>query len=167
MGPIVLCWIPYSERSQETKHPGRWEIAAPKIPGVKMFKTNTNGHKHPRIWLIIKERDTIDDRDRTSKTSPIYCDWVQLHQYWTIRPVYVYMSYNQNSYKECMRIDKYIFTRFLDGKIGHQEETHHPTDKFRRLFLNLLSIGRRRCASAMGVIKLPSSCSSPKHRSIN
>ena len=33
---------------------------------------------------------------------------------------------------------------------------------FRRLFLDLLFMGRRGCASAMGMIKFPSSCSSPK-----
>ena len=33
---------------------------------------------------------------------------------------------------------------------------------FRRLFLDLLFMGRRGCASAMGMIEFPSSCSSPK-----
>ena len=36
------------------------------------------------------------------------------------------------------------------------------THRFRRQFLDLLSIGWRGCASAMGAIKLPPSCSSPK-----
>ena len=36
------------------------------------------------------------------------------------------------------------------------------TNRFRRLFLDLLSIGWRGCASAMGAIKLPAFCSSPK-----
>ena len=36
---------------------------------------------------------------------------------------------------------------------GRQEETQHPTHRFRRLFLDLLLIGWRGCASAMGVIK--------------
>ena len=57
----------------------------------------------------------------------------------------------------------YIYnTELLDGNKGHQEETHHPTHRFRRLFFDLLSMGWRGCASAMGVIKLPPSCSSPK-----
>ena len=56
----------------------------------------------------------------------------------------------------------YINTEFLDGNQGHQEETHRPTHRFRRLFLDLLSMGWRGCASAMGAIKLPPSCSSPK-----
>ena len=56
----------------------------------------------------------------------------------------------------------YINTELLDGNQSHQEETHRPTHRFWRLFLDLLSIGWRGCASAMGVIKLPPSFSSPK-----
>ena len=44
----------------------------------------------------------------------------------------------------------------------HQEETYRPTQRFRCVFLDLLLLGWRGCASAMGVIKTPSSCSSPK-----
>ena len=53
----------------------------------------------------------------------------------------------------------YIHTELLDGNQGHQEETHRPTHRFRRLFLDLLSMGWRGCASAVGAIKLPPSCS--------
>ena len=53
----------------------------------------------------------------------------------------------------------YIYTELLDGIQGYQEETHRPTHRFRRLFLDLLSIGWRGRASAMGAIKLPPSCS--------
>ena len=38
---------------------------------------------------------------------------------------------------------------------GRQEETHHPTHKFRRVFLDLLLMEWRGYASAMGVIKTP------------
>ena len=51
----------------------------------------------------------------------------------------------------------FILTELLDGNKGHQEETHHPTHRFRRLFLDLLSMGWRGCASAIGAIKLPPS----------
>ena len=34
-------------------------------------------------------------------------------------------------------------TELLDGNEGHLEETHHRTHRFRRLFLDLLSMGRR------------------------
>ena len=70
----------------------------------------------------------------------------------------------QNSYKECTYIYIYIYinTELLDRNQGHQEETHRPTHWFRRLLLDLLSMGWRGCASAMGAIKLPPSCSSPK-----
>ena len=77
--------------------------------------------------------------------------------------VCIYTSYNQNPYKVCIRIDKYTVTQSsLDENIGHQEETHHPTHRFRRLFLDLSLIGWSGCASAMGTIKLPPSCSIPK-----
>ena len=75
--------------------------------------------------------------------------------------VCLYTSYNQNSYKECIRT-YIILTQLLDGKKGHHEETHRLSHRFRRLFLDLLLIGWRGCASAMEVIKLPPSCSSPK-----
>ena len=35
---------------------------------------------------------------------------------------------------------------------GRQEETHNTTHRFRRSFLDLLLMGWRGCASAMGVI---------------
>ena len=84
------------------KHPGRWEITERKIPSVGMlFKTNTNGHKHPSISLFIIEQDTIAETKENKchstqvphipQNSPICCDGVQLHQYWTTLPVYVYI----------------------------------------------------------------------------
>ena len=47
----------------------------------------------------------------------------------------------------------YINTELLDENKGHEEETHYPTHRFRRLFLDLLSMGWRGCASAMGAIE--------------
>ena len=38
---------------------------------------------------------------------------------------------------------------------GRQEEAHHPTHKFRHLFLDLVLMGWRGCASGMGVINPP------------
>ena len=53
---------------QGQKHPGRSEIEERKIPSVKMlFKTNTNGHKHPSISLIIIEQDTIGETKEHNK----------------------------------------------------------------------------------------------------
>ena len=70
---------------------------------------------------------------------------------------HIYMSYNRTHIWNA-NIYIYINTELLDGNQGHQEETH----RFLRLFLDLLSMGWRGCASAMGAIKLPPSCSSPK-----
>ena len=54
------------KKVQGQKHPGRWEITERKIPNVKMlFKTNTNGHKHPSISIIIIEQDTVDETKET------------------------------------------------------------------------------------------------------
>ena len=67
-----------------------------------LFKTNTNGHRHPSISLFITEQDTIGEikeknkwhstqEPRTPKNSPIDCDGEQLHLHRTILPVYVYV----------------------------------------------------------------------------
>ena len=42
---------------------------------------------------------------------------------------------------------------YMGQKQGRQEEIHHPTHRFQCLFLDLLLMGWRRCASNMGVIK--------------
>ena len=49
------------------KYSGRWEIAERKIPSVKMFKTNTNGHKHPSITLLIIKQNTMGDTEEIKK----------------------------------------------------------------------------------------------------
>ena len=52
------------KKVQGQKHPGRWEIAERQIPSVKMlFKINTKGHKHPRLFII--EQDTIGKPKKT------------------------------------------------------------------------------------------------------
>ena len=68
-----------------------------------LFKTNTNGHKHFSVRLIIIEQDTMGETKENNKwhstqeprtrkkNSPIDCDGVQLHQYWKTLPVYVYV----------------------------------------------------------------------------
>ena len=75
-----------------------------------LFKTIIKGHKHPSIRLFIIEQDTIGKPKKTKsgieapppppppppkkkkkKKSPIECDGVQLHQYWTTLLLYVYI----------------------------------------------------------------------------
>ena len=120
---------------------------------------------------LVKPKKTTSDiqhRNHTlPKNSPIDCDGVQLHQYWTALPVFVniYMyirPITRTRIWECICIDKHILTEFLDGNKYHQEETHRPTHRFWCLFLDLLLISMRGCASTMGVIKLPPYCLSPK-----
>ena len=93
----------FLKKVQGQKHPRRWEIAEYKIPSVKMLlDTNTNGHKHLSICLFIIEPDTLVKPKKTTsgiqrrnralpQNSPIDCDGMQLHQYWTTLPVYVYI----------------------------------------------------------------------------
>ena len=122
------------KKVQGQKHPGRWGIVEHQIPSTKvLFKTNSKGHKYPGIRQLSSESKTQLVNQR-----------------------------KQNSYGNIEIAYIYINTELLDGNKDHQEETHHPTPRFRRLFLELLSMGRRGCASAMGAIKLPPSCSSSK-----
>ena len=67
-----------------------------------LFETNTNGHKHPSISLIIKEQDTIGKTKENNKwhstqepctaKKQSYKLWRgAAHQYWTTLTVYVYI----------------------------------------------------------------------------
>ena len=61
-----------------------------------LFKTNTNGQSMLELVFII-EQDTIGEtkeykwHSTHEPHSPIDCDGVQLHQYWTTLTVYVYI----------------------------------------------------------------------------
>ena len=106
---VAKCDINGSDGSDILKQsPGAktsWEVRdcrTPK-PSVKMwFKTNTKSHKHPSIRLFIIEQGTIgklkktksgiQHRNRVLQKTPIDCGGVQLHQYWRILLVYVYIS---------------------------------------------------------------------------
>ena len=122
------------KKVQGQKHPGKWGIVEHQILSIKvLLKTNAKSHKHPGIKLLSSESKTqlVNQRKQNS-----------------YRRAYIYIYI-------------YINRELLDGNKGHQEEIHHPTHRFRRLFLDLLSMGWRGWANAMGVIKLPPSCSSP------
>ena len=44
----------FSKKVQGQKHPGRWGLVEHQIPSIKvLFKTNTKGHKHPCIRLLL------------------------------------------------------------------------------------------------------------------
>ena len=122
------------KKVQGQKHPGRWGIVEHQIPSIEVL-FKTNTKSHKHPGItLLSENKTIG---KPKKTGLIQ------------KSIYIYI---------------YIHTELLDGNKGHQEETHHPTHRFRRLFLDLLSLGWRGCASAMGAIKLPSS---KNHVSIN
>ena len=162
----------FSKKVQGQKHPGRWGIVEQQIPGIKvLFKTNTKGHKHPSIRLLSKSKtQLVNQRKQKVAFSPgtAHSPEIQSYRTWwgAASPILndtpvVYTSYNRTHIRNAY-IYIYINTEHLDGNQGHQEETHRPAHRFRRLFLDLLSMGWRGCASAMGAIKLPPSCSIPK-----
>ena len=128
MVPYWIRYIIFRKKAQGQKHTGRWEIAEHKIPIVKMlFKTNTNGHKHPSISLIIIEQDKFGEtkENKWHSTQEARTPQNQSYRLWwgAASPILndtpcvcMHTSYNQNSYKECMRIDLYIYQhRLLDG----------------------------------------------------
>ena len=167
----------FSWKVQGQKHPGRWGIVEHQIPSIKvLFKTNTKGHKHPSSRLISKSKiQLVNQRKQKVPFSPgtAHSPEIQSYRTWwgaaspilNYTPVvYIYTSCNRTHIRNAHTyIYIYIInTELLDGNQGHQEETHRPTHRFRRLFLDLFWMGWRGCASAMKAIKLPPSCSSPK-----
>ena len=161
------------KKAQGQKHPGRWGIVEHQIPSIKvLFRTNTKSHKHPGIGLSSSESKTqlVNHIKQKVAFNPgtAHTPEIQSYTMWwgAASPILndtpvvcIYTSYNRTHIENaCI----YILTELLDGNKGHQEETHHPTHRFRRLFFDLLSTGWRGCASAMGAIKLPPSWSSPK-----
>ena len=168
LNPIV--W----KKAQGQKHPGRWGIVEHQIPSIKvLFKTNTKGHKHPSIRLLSKNKtQLVNQRKQKVAFRPGTAHFPEIQSYRTwwgaaspilndTPVVCIYTSYKRTHIRNAY-IYIYINTELLDGYQGHQEETHHPTHRFRRLFPDLLLMGWRGCACAMGVIKLPPFCSSPK-----
>ena len=170
----------FPKKVQGQKHPGRWGIVVHQIPSIKvLFKTNTKGHKHPSIRLLSKSKtQLVNQRKQKVAFSPgtAHSSEIQSYRTWwgaaspilNYTPViYIYMYIYIRPITELIEgmhihIYVYINTELLDGNQGHQKETHRPTHRLRRLFLDLLSMGWRGCASAMGAIKLPPSCLSPK-----
>ena len=114
-----------------------------------IFWKKVQGQKHPGRWGIVEHQiPSIKVLFKTNAKSHMHPGIKLLSSESKTQLV--------NQWKQNYYIRAYIYDR------GHQEETHHPTHMFRRLFLDLLSMGWRWCASAMGAIKPPPSCSSPK-----
>ena len=120
------------QKVQGQKHPGRWGIVEHQIPSIKVL-FKTNAKSHKHPGIKL-----LSSEGKTQLVN----------------------QRKQNSYRKCIYL--HINTELLDGNKGHQKETHHPTHRFRRLFFDLLSMEWRWCTSAMGAIKLPPSCPSPK-----
>ena len=144
------------KKVQGQKHPGRWGIVEHQIPSINvLFKTNTKSHKHPGIKLLSSESKTqlVNQRKQKVAFNPGTPHSPEIQSY---RICWGAPSPILNDTPVVC-----IYTSYNITHIKKTEETHHPTHRFRRLFLDQLSMGWRGCASAMGVIKLPPSCSSP------
>ena len=162
----------FSKKVQGQKHPGRLGIVEHQIPCIKvLFKTNTKGHKHPSIRLISKSKtQLVNQRKQKVAFSPATAHSREIQSYRTwwgaalpiLDDTPVVYIYNRTHIRNAHTYIYIINTELLKGNQGHQEETHRPTHRFRRLFLDLLWMGWRGCASTMGAIKLLPSYSSPK-----
>ena len=142
------------KKVQGQKHSGRWGGVEHQIPSTKvLFKINAKSHKHPGIKLLSSESKTqlINQRKQKVAFNPGTAHYAEIQSYrmWlgAASPILndtpvvcIYTSYNR-THIENAYIYIYINTELLDGNKGHQEEIHHPTHRFRRLFLDLLSMG--------------------------
>ena len=173
----------FSKKVQGQKHPGRWGIVEHQIPSIKvLFTTNTKGHKYPSIRLLSKSKTQfVNQRKQKVAFSPgtAYSPEIQSYRTWwgAASPILndtpvVYTSYNRTRIRNAhththifiyIYIYIYILTQsFWTGTKVIIRRKHIVQTCRRRLFLDLLSMGWRGCASAMGAIKLPPSSSSPK-----
>ena len=163
---------------QGQKHPGRWGVVEHQIPSIKvLFKTNTNGHKHPSIRLLSKSKTQLINQSKQKVAfSPgtAHSPEIQSYRTWwgAASPILndtpvVYTSYNRTQIRNAhthTHTHTYIYiynTELLGGNQGHQEETHRPTHRFRRLFLDLFSMLRFTLNDASPVKNLQI----PRHRS--
>ena len=124
----------FSKKVQGQKHPGWWGIVEHQIPSIKvLFKTNTKGHKHPRIRLLSKSKtQLVNQRKQKVAFSPGTAHSPEIQSYGTwwsaASPILndtpvVYTSYNRTHVRDAY-IYIYIYTELLDGNQSHQEETH-------------------------------------------
>ena len=143
------------KKVQGHKHLGRWGIVEHQIPSMKvLFKSNAKGHKHPSIRLLSKNKtQLVNQRQQKVAFSPGTAHSPEIQSYWTwvgaaspilndTPVVCVYTFYNKTHIRNAYKyIYIYILTQeLLDGNQGYQEETHHQTHRFRRLFLDLFSM---------------------------
>ena len=129
------------KKVQGQKHPGRWGIVEHQIPSIKvLFKTNTKGHKHPSIRFLSKSKtQLVNQRKQKVAFSPgtAHSPEIQSYRTWwgaaspILNDTPVVYIYNRTHIRNAYI---YINTELLDGNQGHQEETHHPTHRFRYLF---------------------------------
>ena len=60
----------FPKKVQRQKHPGRWGIIEHQIPSIKMFKTNTKSHKHPRIRFLSKGKTQLVNQKQKMLSIP-------------------------------------------------------------------------------------------------
>ena len=153
----------FCKKVQGQKHPGRWGIVEHQIPSIKViFKINAKGHKHPGIKLLSSEskKQLVNQRKQRVAFNPgtAHSPEIQSYRMWwgAASPILndtpvacIYTSYNRTHIENAyIYIYIYINTELLDGSKGHQEKIH-PTHRSRCLFIDLLSMGWRGCASKL------------------
>ena len=131
------------KKVQGQKHPGRWGIVEHQILSIKvLFKTNAKGHKHQSNRLLSKRKtQLVNQRKQKVAFSPGTAHSPEITSYRTwwgaaspilndTPVVYIYTPYNGTHIRN-VYIYIYINTELLDGNQSHQEETHHPTHRFK------------------------------------
>ena len=137
------------KKVQGQKHPERWGIVEHQIPSIKvLFKIITKSHKHPGIRLLSSESKTQLTNQRKQKVAfnpgTTHSPEIQSYRMWwgaaspILNDTHVVCIHPITELIYKMHI--FINTELLDGNKCHQEETHHRTHRFRRLFLDLLSM---------------------------
>ena len=147
----------FSKKVQGQKHPGSWGIVEHQIPSIKvLFKTNTRGHRHPSIRLLSKSKtQLVNQRKQIVAFIPgtTHSPEIQSSRTWwgAASPILndtpvVYTSYNRTHIRNAHTYIYILTQSFWTGtKVIRRKHIVQPTG-----------------FGAMGAIKLPPSCSSPK-----
>ena len=101
---------------------------------------------HREYWTIQLKAHLKPDSIKSSNTPA----WPNQLLVWMSLSGFILISKNA-----AIMCGMFIINGVHSQNQGRQEETHHPTHRFRRLFLDLLLVVCRGCASATGVIKSP------------
>ena len=115
----------FSKKVQGQKHHGRWGIVEHKISGIKvLFKTNTKGHKHPRIRLLSKSKTQLVNQRRQKvafRPGTAHVPEIQSYRTWwdpilndtPVVYIYIYTSYNRTHRRNAYTYIYYILYIYI------------------------------------------------------